>query len=136
MRLPIGYALAFPDRIGTAFGQMDWSSPTSFTFEPPNRSTFRCLDLAYAAGRSGGTAPAWLSAANEMAVEAFLAGRIGWSAIAALVDAAMQQWDASAAESLDAVMAADAGGRAAASRELSRGRFDLLGSDAPMPTGA
>jgi len=134
MRLPIGYALAFPDRIGTPFGQMDWSSPTSLTFEPPDRVTFRCLDLAYAAGRSGGTAPAWLSAANEVAVDAFLAGRIGWPAIAALVDAAMQRWDAGPADSLAAVMAADAHGRAAASDELATGRFDL-GSDAPMPTG-
>ena len=135
MRLPIGYALAFPDRIATPFGQMDWSRPTSLTFEPPDRTTFRCLDLAYAAGRSGGTAPAWLSAANEVAVDAFLSGRIGWAAIASLVDAAMQRWDATAADSLDAVMAADAHGRSAASDELSTGRFDLV-SDTPMPTGA
>jgi 1-deoxy-D-xylulose-5-phosphate reductoisomerase len=70
MRLPIGYALAYPDRIGTAFGAMDWSAASTLSFEPPDRATFRCLDLAYAAGRSGRTAPAWLSAANEVAVEA------------------------------------------------------------------
>src|SRR6187401_2353714 len=51
MRLPIAYALAYPDRIDTAFGRMDWSVATSLTFEPPDRATFRCLDLAYAAGR-------------------------------------------------------------------------------------
>lgn len=125
MRLPIGYALAFPDRITTPFGQMDWSEPRSLTFEPPDRSTFRCLDLAYAAGRSGATAPAWLSAANEVAVDAFLAGRIGWPSIADLVDAALERWDGSAADSLEAVLAADAAGRALASDLLASGRFDL-----------
>jgi 1-deoxy-D-xylulose-5-phosphate reductoisomerase len=125
MRLPIGYALAYPDRIGTPFGRMDWTRPTSLDFEPPDRVTFRCLDLAYAAGRCGATAPAWLSAANEVAVDAFLAGRIGWPAIAAVVESAMEQWDGEAAESLDAVLAADRGGRRAAAGALASGRFDL-----------
>jgi 1-deoxy-D-xylulose-5-phosphate reductoisomerase len=128
MRLPIGYALAFPDRIGTPFGAMDWSEPRSLDFEPPDRATFRCLDLAYAAGRSGGTAPAWLSAANEVAVEAFLAGRIGWSAIADLVGAALDRWDGAPAADLDTVLAADAGGRAQAEELLRSGRFDLVRS--------
>jgi 1-deoxy-D-xylulose-5-phosphate reductoisomerase len=135
MRLPIGYALAYPDRIGTPFGKMDWSSPVSLTFEPPDRDTFRCLGLAYDAGRCGRTAPAWLSAANEVAVDAFLAGRIGWAAIAEVVEAAMQRWDGTAAESLDAVLGADAGGRAAARAALSGGRFDLVAGTA-MSTGA
>lgn len=125
MRLPIGYALAYPDRIATPFGRMDWTEPSTLTFEPPDRATFACLDLAYAAGRAGGTAPAWLSAANEVAVDAFLDGRIGWSAIAALVDAALDRWDAGPADSLDAVLAADAAGRAAATTLLASGRFDL-----------
>ena len=51
-------------------------TPCTLDFEPPDREAFRCLDLAYEAGRAGGTAPAWLTAANEVAVEAFLAGRI------------------------------------------------------------
>jgi 1-deoxy-D-xylulose-5-phosphate reductoisomerase len=85
MRLPIGLALGAPERLPEAFGAIDWTSLGSLTFEPPDRETFRALDLAYAAGRTGGTAPAVLSAANEVAVEAFLAGRIGWSEIAATV---------------------------------------------------
>ena len=62
MRLPIGYALAYPHRIGTPFGRIDWATLRRLDFEPPDASTFRCLALAYDAGRVGGTAPAWLSA--------------------------------------------------------------------------
>ena len=132
MRLPIGYALAYPDRIGTPFGRMDWTEPMSLTFEPPDRATFGCLDLAYAAGRSGHTAPAWLSAANEVAVDAFLAGRIGWPAIAEVVEAALERWDDAPADSLDDVIAADARGRGAAVSLLDTGRFDLVaGAVAP-----
>jgi 1-deoxy-D-xylulose-5-phosphate reductoisomerase len=64
MRLPIGYALGYPARIGTAYGRIDWTRLGRLAFEPPDRKTFRCLDLAYEAGRAGGTAPACLSAAN------------------------------------------------------------------------
>ena len=76
MRLPIGYALAYPERIGTPFGRIDWAELRRLDFEPPDLATFRCLALAYEAGRVGGTAPAWLNAANEVAVQAFLDGRI------------------------------------------------------------
>jgi len=118
MRLPIGYALAYPDRIGTPFGSMDWTQPTTLEFLPPDRATFRCLDLAFTAGRQGGTAPAWLSAANEVAVEAFLEGSIDWASIAEVVEAALLQWDGTPAESLEAVFAADASGRRVASEIL------------------
>lgn len=129
MRLPIGYALAYPDRIATPFGSMDWSSPSTLTFEPPDLVTFRCLDIAYAAGRSGGTAPAWLSAANEVAVDAFLAGRIGWSDIARLVEAALECHDGAPADSLESVLDADSRGRSSAMSILTTGRFDLVGPD-------
>ncbi|MGB6058473.1 MAG: 1-deoxy-D-xylulose-5-phosphate reductoisomerase [Microthrixaceae bacterium] len=132
MRLPIGYALAFPDRIDTPFGRMDWTQSSTLTFEPPDRTTFRCLDLAFSAGRSGETAPAWMSAANEVAVDAFLAGRINWRAIADLVEASLEQWSGIAAESLVAVLAADAEARAVARRLLETGRFDL--TDSPSTT--
>ena len=68
MRLPIGYALAYPGRLATAFGAIDWAELSVLEFEPPDRSTFPCLDLAYRAGRTGDLAPAWLNAANEVAV--------------------------------------------------------------------
>jgi 1-deoxy-D-xylulose-5-phosphate reductoisomerase len=78
MRLPIGYALAWPDRSAEAFGAIDWRSLARLDFEPPDLVAFPCLRLAYDAGRAGGLAPAWLNAANEVAVDAFLAGRIAW----------------------------------------------------------
>ncbi len=121
MRLPIGYALAYPDRIGTPFGLMDFSQSCTLEFEPPDRATFRGLDLAYEAGRSGGTAPAWLSAANEVAVDGFLSGAIAWADIAGVIAAAMDRWDGAAADSLDAVLAADAAARVAAGELLAVG---------------
>ena len=80
MRLPIGYALAWPDRITTPFGAIDWTACGRLEFEPPTSNAFPCLGLAYDAGRAGELAPAVLNAANEVAVEAFLAGRIAGSA--------------------------------------------------------
>ena len=121
MRLPIGYALAYPDRIGTPFGRMDFSQSCTLDFEPPDRTTFRGLDLAYDAGRSGGTAPAWLSAANEVAVDAFLAGAIAWADIAAVIASTMDRWDGAAADSLDAVLDGDAAARASAEELLAVG---------------
>jgi 1-deoxy-D-xylulose-5-phosphate reductoisomerase len=111
MRLPIGYALGFPHRIGTPFGRIDWSSLGRLDFEPPDTATFRCLDLAYGAGRMGGTAPAWLSAANEVAVEAFLDGRLRWPQIADVCDATLQRHDAGADDTVEAIVAADARAR-------------------------
>ena len=121
MRLPIGYALAYPDRIGTPFGRIDWAQLGRLDFEPPDTTTFRCLALAYAAGRQGGTAPAWLSAANEIAVDAFLAGRITWPMIADTVDAVLQQHPGDARTlQADDIIAADAAARTAAEQILSR----------------
>ncbi len=94
MRLPIGYALAHPHRAVTAFGRIDWSVLSRLDFEEPDLETFRCLTLAYQAGRAGGTAPAFLSAANEVAVEAFLAGLLKWPDIAAVVESSMQAYQA------------------------------------------
>ena len=73
----------------------------TLTFEPPDRQTFRALDLAYEAGRTGGTAPAVLSAANEVAVEAFLAGRIGWHEIAETVAEVLARGTGNAEEVAD-----------------------------------
>jgi len=82
MRLPIGLALGAPERLDEPFGPIDWTALGSLTFEPPDLDAFPCLGLAYSAGRAGGGAPAVLSGANEVAVEAFLERRIPWLAIA------------------------------------------------------
>jgi 1-deoxy-D-xylulose-5-phosphate reductoisomerase len=120
MRLPIGYALGWPDRFGVPFGSMDWSTPTTLTFEPPDRAVFRCIDLAYEAGRNGGSAPAWLSAANEVAVEAFLEGALSWCGIADVVAEAMESWTDEPMEHVDSVLAADAEARVRARAALAR----------------
>ena len=114
MRLPIGYALAYPERIGTPFGRIDWGDLRRLDFEPPDLDTFRGLGLAYAAGRLGGTGPAWLNAANEVAVEAFLDGRIGWTTIADVLEAVLARHDGAMADSVDAVIDADRQARAVA----------------------
>lgn len=82
MKLPIQYALLYPERLDGPVPAYDWSQNKTWTFEPPDMERFPCLELAYLALRKGGTAPAILSAANEEAVAAFLAGRIGFGEIA------------------------------------------------------
>jgi 1-deoxy-D-xylulose-5-phosphate reductoisomerase len=118
MRLPIGYALSYPRRIGTPFGRIDWADLRRLDFEPPDHATFRCLTLAYDAGRLGGTAPAWLNAANEVAVEAFLHDRIRWLAIPDVLAATLARHDGAVADSVDAVIEADRRARAVATDVL------------------
>ncbi len=123
MRLPIGYALGYPDRLSTPFGPIDWTRLARLDFAEPDRATFRCLDLAYRAGRQGDLAPAWLNAANEVAVSAFLDGAIAWSAIADIVDAALDGYDVwpagPAGRSVDDVLGADAAARRLAERRVA-----------------
>ena len=120
MRLPIGYALGWPERAATPFGALDWTRAQSLTFEPPDRDVFRCIDLAYEAGRRGGSAPAWLSAANEVAVEAFLGHGLPWSGIAEVVAETMEGWVDDQVDEVDEVLAADAAARDRARLALDR----------------
>lgn len=123
MRLPIGYALAYPGRLARPFGAIDWRTLATLEFEQPDRTLFRCLDLAYAAGRSGGVAPAWLNAANEVAVAAFLAGELPWTGIAEVVDAALERADLIADDgqiTVDDVLGADAAARRVAADVIAR----------------
>jgi 1-deoxy-D-xylulose-5-phosphate reductoisomerase len=119
MRLPIALALAAPNRLAESFGPIDWATIGSLTFDVPDRETFRCLDLAYEAGRAGGTAPAVLSAANEVAVEAFLAGRIRWPQIATIVEETLGAGTGNADEVAD-VLDADRGARERAAAAVQR----------------
>jgi 1-deoxy-D-xylulose-5-phosphate reductoisomerase len=120
MRLPIGYALCWPDRLGAPFGAIDWSRTGRLEFEAPDRSTFRCLSLAYAAGRAGGSAPAWLNAANEIAVAAFLDGQLPWPGIAEVVEASLEVHEPTDLVTVEDVLAADAAARRAATEALAR----------------
>ncbi len=123
MRLCIGYAIAYPDRIATPFGRIDWAELRRLDFEPPDTEAFPCLELAYAAGRMGETAPALLNAANEVAVQAFLDERIRWTAIPEILETVLGDHDGTEADSLEAVMEIDAKARAAAEHVVVR-RFD------------
>ena len=122
MRVPISYALTYPERAATSAPVLDLSRPFSLDFEPPDTSTFRCLALARHAGEAGGTAPAILNAANEAAVAAFLAGRVGFLDIAALVADALDRIPHTAVTSLEVVREADRAARAAVGEALVAAR--------------
>jgi 1-deoxy-D-xylulose-5-phosphate reductoisomerase len=111
MRLPIGYALAYPDRSPVPFGAIDWSSIGSLTFELPDRQAFPCLELAYRAGKLGGSAPAWLNGANEVAVAAFLDGRIRWVDIPEVIASALDECPGDVPGTVDDVLEADRASR-------------------------
>ena len=114
MRLPIGYALAWPRRLEAAFGAIDWADLSRLDFEPPDLGAFRGLALAFAAGREGGTRPAQLSAANEVAVEAFLGGRIMWTAIPEVIEESLDRLVGTNPDTVDVVLHADAEARTVA----------------------
>ena len=129
MRLPIGYAFSYPGRMASAFGAIDWSKLGRLDFEVPDPDTFPCLGLAYEAGRQGGTAPACLNGANEVAVEAFLNGRLRWVDIATVIDEALTNFKATEPRDVDDVLAADAEARALAHEAVAR-----LEARAPLAT--
>jgi len=120
MRLCIGYALAYPDRLDLAYGAIDWAELGRLDFEPPDRAAFGCIDLAYEAGRASETAPAWLNAANEVAVQAFLDERIRWVDIAHLLEEALGLWPGTKADDVEAVLAADGEARRVAESLVER----------------
>jgi 1-deoxy-D-xylulose-5-phosphate reductoisomerase len=123
MRLPIGYALSYPGRLPVEFGAVDWTRCGSLDFELPDHSLFPCLGIAYEAGRTGDLAPAWLNAANEVAVAAFLKQRIRWTDIADVVAKTLDRYTppgaaypagTEATRSVEEVLEADAEARRAA----------------------
>ncbi|MBN2428982.1 MAG: 1-deoxy-D-xylulose-5-phosphate reductoisomerase [Deltaproteobacteria bacterium] len=111
MKTPIAYALSYPERICLDIPPLDLCSLEKLTFSVPDQKRFECLALAYEALRRGGTSPAVLNAANEVAVESFLSGAIRFSEIAAIVRNTLRSSDSQPADSLDAVLEADRLGR-------------------------
>jgi 1-deoxy-D-xylulose-5-phosphate reductoisomerase len=107
MRLCIGYALAFPDRLEVPYGAIDWTEMSRLDFQPPDLEAFPCLRLCFEAGRAGETAPAWISAANEVAVEEFLKGRIRWVDIAEVLEDSLELWPGTKATDVDVVLDVD-----------------------------
>jgi 1-deoxy-D-xylulose-5-phosphate reductoisomerase len=111
MRVPIAHALAHPERIASGAQPLDLAALKMLSFEAPDHGRFPCLGLAYAALRAGGTAAAMLNAANEVAVEAFLAGRLPFTGIAGVIAHVLDTLAARPAEDLAAILAADAQAR-------------------------
>jgi len=120
MRLPIAYALEYPNRSAVSFGGIDWAQLQRLDFEVADTSVFRCLTLAYEVGRVGGTAPAWMSAANEVAVDAFLAEEITWSQISQVIESAMSHHDGLMPTAIEDILAADSSARRYAREALKR----------------
>jgi 1-deoxy-D-xylulose-5-phosphate reductoisomerase len=125
MRTPIAQALAWPERFASGVQSLDLAEIGQLGFEPPDHARFPSLGLARAAARAGGTAPAVLNAANEVAVQAFLERRLNFTGIAAVIDKVLQRLDSSPVKALGDVLDADAAARrlAVALIEPSSGAF-------------
>lgn len=119
MRTSLAVGLGWPERIASGVGGLDLLRHPRLEFEAPDTDAFPCLRLAWEAMAAGGTAPAVLNAANEVAVSAFLQGRIGFLSIPALVEDALAALPATPADSLDALLAADAQARRLTDRNLA-----------------
>jgi 1-deoxy-D-xylulose-5-phosphate reductoisomerase len=120
MRMPISYALHFPERVDVDMPQLDLAAAGALTFESPDLDTFACLRLALEAGEAGGTAPCVLNAADEVAVAAFLDGSIPFTGIAALIEQVLEEMPARPVGHFDDLFAADAEARRR-SEDLVRG---------------
>jgi len=127
MRIPIAHTLAWPERIRTASPRLDLAAVARLDFEAPDPVRFPALRVAREVLRAGGGAPAILSAANEVAVEAFLARRIGFLDIVATVEAVLGRMGAPPADTLEDVVALDAAARIMATELVaSRARHDMV----------
>ncbi|MCG6917702.1 MAG: 1-deoxy-D-xylulose-5-phosphate reductoisomerase [Deltaproteobacteria bacterium] len=121
MRVPIAYALAYPERLKLGLPTLDLFSVQTLTFQEPDLGRFPCLDLAFTACKAGGTMPAVLNASNEVAVQAFLDNRIPFLGISRLVDKVMQEHELAPATELEAILAADSWARTRAEEMIGRG---------------
>lgn len=120
MRTPIAHALAWPERIESGVENLDLVALSQLDFEAPDQSNFPCLQIAYSAAKIGGDAPAVLNAANEIAVQAFLDRRIGFTEIASVVDNTLLAYKFNEPESLAAVEEADMIARGMAMARVKR----------------
>jgi 1-deoxy-D-xylulose-5-phosphate reductoisomerase len=111
MRVPISYALTYPERAATPIPQLDLAGGLVLEFEPPDTDTFRALALAREAGERGGTFPCAFNAANEVAVAAFLEGRLPFLGIAEVVEDVLAGVDGAPAHDLDELVETDARAR-------------------------
>lgn len=120
MRLPIQYALTYPDRVASHFPRVDFYELEKLTFEKPDMETFRGLKLAFEAGRTGGTMPCIMNGANEVAVEAFLKGQAGFLDIYRLIEKAMEAGQVEYKPDLEQLLAADKWARDYTRKQLAQ----------------
>ncbi len=123
MRLPIQFALAYPERVKNDFPKMDFMKHSALTFEPPDMETFRCLGLAYEALRAGGLIPTVMNAANEIAVNAFLSGGLTFLGIPALIEKTVCAYNSNEPLSLESILEADRWAREFAKKEVDACQF-------------
>jgi 1-deoxy-D-xylulose-5-phosphate reductoisomerase len=119
MRVPIAHALGWPERIASGVSGLDLVQIAKLSFEDPDLERFPCLAMATLAARTGGTMPAVLNAANEVAVEAFLGRRLNFARIAGVIEGVLQQHEAGPVRSLEDALAADAWARERAHAALT-----------------
>lgn len=120
MKIPIAYALTYPERLPVAGPRLDLFDLQKLSFYPPDTGKFPCLRLAYEACRRGSTMPAVLNAANEIAVNAFLDKKIGFADIPDTIEKVMKAHQAAPSADLDAILDADAWARAEALKIIAR----------------
>jgi 1-deoxy-D-xylulose-5-phosphate reductoisomerase len=119
MKAPIAYALSYPERVATGVKPLDLTLFSGLTFFKPDLEKFRCLKLAYDALDSGPSMPAVMNAANEVAVAAFLEGRIGFNTIAMVIEDTMAAHDSVQMATIDDVLHADRWGRDKAAETIT-----------------
>ena len=124
MRVPIAYALHHPDRVGVPVPRLDLAQVGALTFEEPDPDAFPCLRLAREAAVAGGTGPCVLNAANEVAVHAFLGGRLPFMGIPAVIEQTLERVPPAGVHSFDSLYRADGDARAVASELVQNGRPD------------
>ena len=120
MRLPISYALSYPERNVGDYGRIDWTKQKVLEFEAPDLERFPCLAMAIDVARLGGAAPAWFNAANEVAVAAFLEGKIKWTQIAETIADSLAEFSQVNLKTADDVVALDSASRAATEELIAK----------------
>ena len=132
MRMPIQYALTYPARDSAPVPKLDWGATRSWSFFPPDFEKFPALRLAYSAQREGGSATCTLNAADEIAVEAFLQGRIGFPQIARVVEDTLERIPDRQPSSIDDILAIDASARRVALDVIEAARASFASGGTPM----
>jgi 1-deoxy-D-xylulose-5-phosphate reductoisomerase len=121
--MPIQYALTFPERYKAPVPRLDWTEPRTWNFSAPDLNKFRALKLAYEAQQQGGSATCTLNAADEVAVEAFLSGRIPFPAIAQTVEETLNRQSPTEPQSIDEVIQVDLAARRIAEIVVAEGKW-------------